>query len=412
MKVTGFVLLFFFISTVAFGQNTNTPITMVDALRIFRAENPNLASARLHREAIRANEITARLRPNPTLTTAKEDFDFFHPSQLNPSSDNTANISQVFERGNKRQFRIESARLGSQIAEDQYRDLLRQGELSVKQAFVAMLLAKSDLELALDNLRDYKKTVEISQSRFQAGDISGIDLDRIRLQQSRFESDLLDAELKLELQRSQLAALLGRDPAIPFDIEGTLDPPTLVLDQNRLLEQALAGRPDYMAALDSVKKANADIRQADAGGATDVTLGTEFKRSGDENFIGFTFSMPLRIFDRNQGEKARTRREADSSRFAEQAMRLQVSTDFFQAWLNYRNTQKHLTVYSPDYLQRARDVRDRIEFSYRQGGSSLLDYLDALREFRDAEIASRAAKANMVNAIHQLSFVTGTELLP
>jgi cobalt-zinc-cadmium efflux system outer membrane protein len=179
-----------------------------------------------------------------------------------------------------------------------------------------------------------------------------------------------------------------------------------------LVEKALASRPDYLAARDTVSKAQSDVRLADASGTTDVAIGSEYKRNGIDNTIGFTVSFPLRIFDRNQGEKLRTRREFDASRFTESATRTAVLSDVAQAYEAYRSSLARAQLYSRDYLGRARQVRDRVAFSYRNGASSLLDYLDAVRSYREVELAWRSSYAQVMNSVHQLSFVTGTELWP
>ncbi len=122
--------------------------------------------------------------------------------------------------------------------------------------------------------------------------------------------------------------------------------------------------------------------------------------------------IPLRFFDRNQGEKLRTRRTLDASRAAERAARIQVLADLNQALAALDSAQRISQLYDGDYLDKAKQVRERVEFSYRHGATSLLDYIQALREYRDTELAWRASTAQLLNAIHQLSFVTGTELLP
>src|SRR5579883_440879 len=186
-------------------------LTLAEATSILRQQSPVLIAARAHSEAVRANEITAGLRPNPLFSSANEDFNVFNPSKLDPvnAQEYTENISQLIELGHKRQYRSQSAKLGTLVAQDTYRDLERQVVLQLRQAFVGMLLAKSNLELAEDNLKDYKETVRLNEIRYQAGDISGTDFSRIKLQQSRFESDLLNAQLALNQARTQVQQLLG-----------------------------------------------------------------------------------------------------------------------------------------------------------------------------------------------------------
>jgi cobalt-zinc-cadmium efflux system outer membrane protein len=129
------------------------------------------------------------------------------------------------------------------------------------------------------------------------------------------------------------------------------------------------------------------------------------------NTFGVTLQVPIRIFDRNQGEKFRTEHEVKAADYAAQGARLQVLADVRQAWDAYQTAAARAQLYSNNYLQMAKQVRDRMQFSYQNSGTSLLDYLDSVRSYRDVQLASHAANAQLLTAIHQLSFVTGTELL-
>ena len=390
------------------------PLTLPDALALLHAHNATLASGRAHLQAVRDQEITAGLRPNPVFTSANEDFSpsHFNPTYFSNQQESTNSVLQLFERGRKRGIRVENARLSTTVAEDTYRDNERQLDLQLKLAFTAVLLAKANLDLATQNRHDYGETVRLNEIRKQAGDISATDFDRIRVQAAQFESDLLTAELNLDQARMQLAALLGYAETPPhFDVQGSLAAPELTLTLAGLQAQALANRPDYLAALHGVDKAQSDLNLAFANGATDLTFGGEYKRNGPYNTFGITVSAPLRIFDHNQGEKLRTRNELEASRLAEEAARTQVLSDVAQAWAGYQSARQRSQLYSQNYLEMARSIRDRMEFSYRNAGTTLLDYLDAVRSYRDVQLDANAADALLLTAIHQMSFVAGTEVM-
>jgi cobalt-zinc-cadmium efflux system outer membrane protein len=385
------------------------PLTLREVLDLARTHNPSLASQALQLQATQANEITAGLRPNPLLSAADESIDF----QGNPPVDATVNVSQLFERGGKRHYRVESARLATSVARYGYGDFQRQLMLAVKQSFVALLLAQANLQVAEANRADYAKTIELSRIRFSAGEISRTELDRIEIQAARFENDALSATQAMVQARTQLQSFIGIDDFnSKFEIAGDLTAPDLQLDRAQLRQAALAARPDYLAAVEGVHKAEADIKLAKANGAADVIAGGEYKRNGTDNFAGVTLQVPLRVFDRNQGEKLRTSRALEASRSTETAVRIQVLSDLNQALAAYDTARRLTQLYNADYLNRARQVRERVQFSYRNGATSLLDYIEALREYRDTELAWNAASAQLLNSIHQLSFVTGTELLP
>ena len=405
-----FLLIFVFLSCGFL--HAQTPLTLQQALDIARTRNPNLLAGQQHVIATRANEITAGLRQNPNFQRSGADISLPASNPASPYS-YTANVNRLFERGEKRRWRLDIAHATTEVTQSQYKDIERQTELAVKQAFTQMLAAKSALRIADDNLQSYRKTVDLSKARLDAGDISATDFERIDLQLAEFESDYDNARLDLTQASDQLQLLLGIEkPSDAFDITGTLDPPTITAPLTQIEQQSLQSRPDYLAAQQAVRLADSNIRLADAQGTTDPTIGGEYERSATYNTAGFQVSIPLRIFDRNQGEKERTRYEAQSSRFAETAARNQVLNDVDQAWASYETAVAMAKRYHGHYLEEATRVRDNLEFSYRHGGTTLLDYLDALRDYRQTNLDALNANTQVWLAIHQLSFAAATEIVP
>jgi cobalt-zinc-cadmium efflux system outer membrane protein len=416
MKRTRFRLLSFplilYATAAAVGQTASAPLTLQQAIDIVRAKNPTLLAGQLHVTATKANEITAALRQNPSFTLSGSAISL---STENPAGPYTysANVTRLFERGEKRRWRLDVAHSTTDVTQSQYKDTERQTILQVKQGFTNLLAAKEALKIAVDNVDSYRKTVELSKARRDAGDISETDFERIDLQLAEFESDYDSAELNVVQARDQLQMLLGiATPTDTFDITGTLDPPVFTTTLAQIEQQALTARPDYQAALQSIRVADANVKLAEADGTTDPTLGGEYERAGTFNTAGFQVSIPLRIFDRNQGEKERTRYEAQSSRFAEVAARNQVENDVNQAWAGYEAAIDLAKRYNGHYLTEARRVRENLEYSYRHGGATLLDYLDALRDYRQINLDALNANQQVWLSIHQLSFASATEILP
>src|SRR5277367_2160926 len=393
-------------------QAPQPPLTLQQALDMARVRNPSLLSGQQHVIATRANEITAGLRQNPNFQISGADVSLSASNPASPYS-YAANVNRLFERGEKRRWRLDIAHATTDVTQSQYKDTERQTTLAVKQAFTQMLAAKASLQIADDNLQSYRKTVDLSKARLDAGDISATDFERIDLQLAEFESDDDNAKLNLVQSSDQLQLLLGIEkPTDTFDITGTLDPPTLTAPVAQVEQQALQSRPDYLAAQQSVRLADSNIKLAQADGTTDPTIGGEYERSATYNTAGFQVSIPLRIFDRNQGEKERTRYEAQSSRFAEIAARNQVVSDVDQAWAAYDAAIHLANRYNGHYLKEAEHVCDNLEYSYRHGGTTLLDYLDALRDYRQTNLDALNANQQVWLSIHQLSFAAATEILP
>jgi len=419
LRSLGFPLVLLLAGAFAFAQAAGAPpppppapLTMEQAISLARAKNPTLLSGQQHVIATRASEITAGLRQNPSFTLSGSDVSLPANNPANPYS-YSANVSRLFERGQKRRWRLDVAHATTDLTRSQYNDTERQTVLQVKIAFTSMLAAKAALKIANDNLASYRKTVDLSRARLNAGDISPTDFDRIDLQLAEFEADNDNARLNLTQASDQLQLLLGIDkPSAGFDIVGTLEPPTLTQTMDQIEQEALAARPDYQAALQSVRVADASVKLADAEGTTDPTIGGEYDRTATYNSAGFQISIPLRIFDRNQGEKERTRYEAQASRFAETAARNQVINDVDQAWAAYETANDQAKRYHGHYLAESERVRDNLEYSYRHGGATLLDYLDALRDYRQINLDALNANQQVWLSIHQLSFAAATEILP
>jgi cobalt-zinc-cadmium efflux system outer membrane protein len=390
---------------------TPAPLSMQQAVELARLQNPNLLSANAHVDATKQSEITAGLRVNPNFNINGSDVSL--PAGANNPYFYSAQVSRLFERGQKRRWRLDIARSTTDVTRSQYADQERQVVLAVKTAFTQMLAAKGALALAQQNVDDYRKTVDLNRERLRVGDISATDFKRLDLQMAQFESDYDNAHTNLVQASEQLQTLLGYDRPHPgFDIAGSLDLPAISTTLADAEQKALAARPDYLAAQQSVRVADANVKLAYAEGTTDPTIEGEYDRAGTANSAGFQIGIPLRIFDRNQGEKARTKYEAQSSRFAETAARNQVVSDVDQAWAAYDDALSLARRYNGHYLEEAHEVRDNLEYSYRHGGTTLLDYLSALQDYRQVNLDALNANMQVWLSLHQVSFAAATEIVP
>jgi cobalt-zinc-cadmium efflux system outer membrane protein len=390
---------------------TAAPLSLQQVVDVARSQNPALLSAQAHVTATQQSETTAGLRANPNFNLVGSDVTI--GAQANNPYFYAGQVSRLFERGQKRRWRLDIARSTTDVTRSQYADQERQVLLGVKTAFTGMLAAKGAFALAKQNLEDYRKTVELSRERLRVGDISATDFKRLDLQLAQFESDYDNAHTNLIQTAEQLQVLLGYDrPQQGFDITGTLDPPSITMTLPDAENKALQARPDFLAAQQSVRLADASVKLAYANGTIDPTLEGEYDRAGTFNSGGFQIGIPVRIFDRNQGEKARTKYEAQSSRFAETAARNQVVSDVDQAWAGYEDAVSLARRYNGHYLQEAHEVRDNLEYSYRHGSATLLDYLNALQDYRQVNLAALNANMQVWLSLHQISFAAATEVLP
>ena len=388
------------------------PLTMQQAVAYARVHSPGLLGAQQHLSAVRASEITAGLRLNPTLVSEGTGVTLSRDDNNGPDFYGIG-LQRVFEVGGKRTLRLNAARANTGVAAAQVDDQQRALDLAVRTAFTRMLQAKAALDISNDNLKDYQRTVDLMKVRLDVGDVDRTDFERVELQLAGFENDQTNAQLNLTQASEQLQFLLGEPAVVPgFDIVGALNPPPLPQTLPQLEALALAARPDLVAATRQVAANEAGIRLADAMGKADPQAGLEYESAGYANTFGFNFQIPLRIFDRNQGERERTRREAESSRLLLTQGRNQVISDVDQAFAAFQAAVVQSARYQNKYLAEAAHVRDNIEFAYRNGDATLLDYLSALQDYRQTNLAALNAQAQAQAALHQLSYATATEVNP
>jgi len=387
----------------------------------FQRNNTTLLASKLNIDELKAQEITAHLRPNPDFTLTADG------TQISPSHGVwqpfagtfvSPGVSYLFERRNKRGLRYEAAKQGTAIGAAQSSDTERTLLFNLRTAFVGILQAKAVLRLAHDNLEYYDKILKVSRDRFQAGDIARIDLDRLELQRLQYESDLQNAEVNLRTTKINLLALLDdRRPVDSFDVEGTFDFRDDLLPLDDYRKEALDARPDLRAALLTVKQAETNYKLAEADGSTDPTIGLWFTHNGSFNnpdalnTIGASVSIPLRIFDRNQGEKLRTKIDINRNEKLRQGVETQVYSDVDSAYATLNSNINLLKPYKRQYLEQAVRVRDTVFFSYQHGGASLLDFLNAESEYRSVELNYVNLVGSYLTAAAQINQAVGREVI-
>jgi outer membrane protein, heavy metal efflux system len=384
---------------------------MQQAVDLALTKNPTLLAAQQNLLSVKAQELQAAVRQNPYLALSGSDLT--ESERVNNPYGLNVGVGRLFERGNKREWRLDSARSTTTQTDAQYHSTEQQTILAVRQAFTNFIIAKAAKKLADDNLADYRHELDISSDRYKAGDLAKLDFERLDLQLAQFESDESNAVMAAQQASDQLQVLLGIDkPTTTFDITGETVPPPIAASVDDLEQKALAARPDLKAAQAAVAVADANIKLAYANGTADPTAEADYNRTGTENSIGFSFNIPIRIFDRNQGNKETAKFTAQSNRFTVVATHNQVISDVDQAWSGYVNSKLLSDRYNGHYLDEAKDVLDIARFSYEHGGLALIDYLDALRDSRSVTAAALTAYQQTWLAIHQLSFVTATNIAP
>lgn len=397
----------------AYPQNAPrpAPFTMQQAVDYALAHNPALLSAQQNLLSMQGQEVEAGLRQNPQFTVYGANLS--NPATAVTPYSYSLQLSRLFERGQKRRWRLDDARATTAVTQGQFHDQQRAAVLAVKQAFTNMLLAKATLKIAQDNLANYTQQLDIFRARYQTGDLGKIDFERLDLQLAQYESDEQTAEMNLAQGSDQLQTLMGySQPTRNFDISGDLTPPPLTASLSDLEQKALVNRPDYQAAQAAVMVADAGVKLAYANGTADPTLEGEYDHSGNLSSFGFYVTVPVRIFDRNQGNKDTAKFQAQGSRFSEMAARNQVYSDVDQAWAAYTTSKALSDRYNGHYLAEAKDVLSIAQYAYKRGGFALIDYLNALQDDRTISLNAVGAYAQTWMAIHQLGYATASQVVP
>jgi outer membrane protein, heavy metal efflux system len=389
-------------------------LSLHEAIDLALANSPALKAARTQIDQSRAQETTAGLRPNPVLQGDAQFLPIFSPSNLSADNFNQdqqydIGIGYLFERGGKRQKRLQAARDQTEVTRSGVRDAERNLAFSVAQQFTGALLAKANLDFAVQNLESFRKTVEISETRQQAGDISQGDLLRIKVQLLQFETDVSSARVALQQARVMLRQLIGFDSvAADYQLVGelTYQPLTETLEQAQAT--ALQQRPDLAAARQSLTAARSQTALAQANAKPDPTTSASYSHTAGTSSASFFFNIPLPVFNRNQGEIARSRFAESQAMFDAKAAEEAVLSDVQSVYEQAKAAGSIVDLYASGYLKQAQDSREITGFAFRQGAASLIDLLDAERTFRNTELSYRQALANYQSAIQQLQQAEGS----
>ena len=387
----------------------------------FEASNPALKADADNVDEMKAEEVTAFLRPNPQFTLLADGTQIApHDGIWLPfrGTYEQPNFSYLHERDLKRVLRLESAQEGTRITQSQHEDLDRNMIFALRTAFVGTLQAKFILDLAKADLDYYDKIIAISQDRFKAGDLASIDLDRIELLRVQYEAELQTAIVNLRTAKIQLLQLLNdRTPAEQFDVTGSFDFSDALQPLDDFRQIALSNRPDLQAALETIQQSETNHKLAEANGSTDPTFGAWYTYNSSNNnpngiqTLGASVNIPLRIFDRNQGEKQRTQIDIDRGRQASEAVRAQVFSDVDTAYELVRSNVELLKPYKAQYNAQALRVRDTVTYSYEHGGASLMDFLNAQSDFRQVQLAYAQLIGAYLTAAGQLNLAVGREVI-
>jgi cobalt-zinc-cadmium efflux system outer membrane protein len=388
-------------------------ISLDDAIRIALAYNQSLRAQRLNVDQSKAGEITAALKPNPTLSAIVDQVPIFSPQTIRIGTQAyTEALSYTIERGGKREKRVAVAKDTTEAAAQTVADNERTLKFQVAQAFINTVLAKSVLQFAKEDLANFSSVVDLNRSRLTAGDLAEGDFLKLSLQKLQFEQDATSAELTLVQAKATLRQLLGYESiAETFDVVGTLGHKRQLVTLADLSRQALENRPDLQAAKTNVKLANDTVSLAFGNRVKDWTVSGDYTNQGATNGVGGSFSIDLPIHDRNQGEIARSQAAVKQAAESESSTQVSVRTDVVNAYYGLKTADEIVGLFEGGYLNQATQSRDISNYAFQRGAATILDVLDAERSYRSTQLAYRQALATYMIAAEQVNQVVGTQVI-
>jgi cobalt-zinc-cadmium efflux system outer membrane protein len=390
-------------------------ISKDDAVRIALAYNQSLRANRLNIDQSKANEVTAGLKPNPSMSLGADAIPIFAPQSIRFNTQiYSVDLSYTVEKGGKREKRVVVAKDNTQIASQNVTDNERTLKFMVVQAFINVLLAKSVLVLAKDDLANFSQEVDLNHARLVAGDLSEGDYLKLSLQKLQFEQDVSAAVLGLVQARATLRQLLGYQSVTDdYDVTGTLVHAKPAVTLEDLQAKALGARPDLKAAHTGVTLANDTVSLAFGNRARDWTWSGDYSfQSPTQSGAGVAFSIDLPIHDRNQGEIARSQVAVHQSVETEASTKVGVQTDVVNAYYGLKSNDEIVDLYESGYLKQATDSRDISNYAFQRGATSILDLLDAERSYRATQLAYRQALAAQMIAVEQVNEAVGAQVIP
>jgi outer membrane protein, heavy metal efflux system len=393
-------------------------LTLDEAIQLALEHNHTLLAARTTIQQNRAQEITANLRPNPDLFVDWDYLPVFSPSAANTnylqsSTEADAGLSYLIERGKKRQARLRAAKDATAVTISSVADTERNLSFQVASQFLSVELAESTFDLAQQDLKDYQNTVELTEIRYRSGAISQDDYLKIKIQLLQFQNDVAQAQLAKVRGLADLRQMLGPESVpVNYDIAAQFEYQAVKANLEDLQARALQMRPDLRAAQQGIAAANSQYLLAKADAKQDLTVQANYTHVNGINGASFYTSIPLPIFNRNQGEVARTRYVITQSQELEKQASNQVTTDVNDAYYNLQTNDQIVQLYLSGYLAEAQADRDIAEYSYQRGAASLLDFLDAERSYRATQLAYRQVLAAYLTSLEQLREAVGTRALP
>lgn len=415
-KVLIFLILLFPGPRAAWTQEQTATVperlTLDQAMQLALERNPALLRDRQNIAVARANLLQARQRPNPEVDVGSESYPAFEsrPGSFFNNQEMTLRAGQTIETAGKRGKRAavagqELAATGSDV-----QNTLRQLRLELKQRYYSVVLAKAQRDLAEEILKQFDGIIRLNEERYKQGEVSGLDLNRVKAERLRFFTDLLESDLQLKNAKTALLELLAfGDLAAPFDVTEQLKSRPLTEQLADLQGQASAARPDMKAGRERLERDRQQVGLEQALAVPDVTPFAGYKRDFGANTLAFGVTLPLPLFNRNQGGVARAAAQIVQRQHELDRLTLAVRREVQEAYQRVQTQNERIRALEQEYVPNVRRTRDIAQQSYRLGALDLIGLLDAERVYRETLRAYNLALFDYNAAVFQLEAAVGKE---
>ncbi|MDF0729637.1 TolC family protein [Pseudomonas entomophila] len=376
-------------------------LTLAQALDAAFASNPELAAVRQEVGIAEGERRQAGLSPNPELAWEMEDT-------RRATRTTTVTLSQPLELGGKRGARIEVAQAGQAIAQ---LDLERQGNglrADVTQAFHAALRAQTAVELAEQSRSLTERGLRIVRGRVEAGQSSPLEATRAEVQLAQAQAQLRRAESGRTVAWQALARLTGSPRAEFAQLDGSALSPGPAPDAEALLAK-VEQTVEWRLAAAQIERGEASLGSEKAQRIPNLTVsfGSQYSREDRERVNVVGLSMPLPLFDRNQGNVLAAARRADQARDLRNAVELRLRSDTRSALSQWAMAMAEVDAYDRTILPSARQAVDTATRGFERGKFAFLDVLDAQRTLIDARGQYLDALASATDARAQVERIYG-----
>ena len=388
-------------------------LSLETAIDQFLKKNLAVEAARLEIGVAEAERVGARLRPRPGLTVSAENLRVSGETPPSKLHEYGISVAQPLELGNRKALRMELAERMVSVSEARLTEVLRRQLFDVKRTYYESVLARVLLDIEQENRDNFEGLVKFNTARFEEGYIAEGDLLKVRLERTKFDFAVANAELALRRAKIRLLELIGErdfEGALRFEMSNRLQVPAVDLNLTQLKETALVNRPEIKVAEAELALAQSSIKLERSRAKGEVTPYVGYKRVGEDNTLLAGVTVPLPIGNRNQSGIARAAAEQKVSETHLRLVRNRTLAEVEAAYRAYETAREQVRAYEVGLLKQADESREIQLGAYQEGATELITFIEAQKTRTEVRANYHRAIFDYYTSIFQLELVTGTDI--